>query len=325
MTSIPSENKTSHAVRVQSVVESGGAAATSMVAASWARSVRLHGLEPDAKSEKVRYSATELRERRQQVERLLHVSSPTLERLFGMISLAGCGLFLSDSDGVILEHRTNVSDESSFDRSGLISGADWSESHQGTNGIGTCIAEGRAVSIARDQHFIASNTSMICIGAPIFNSEGGLSAVLDISSCRDDVDGALAALISQAVNDAAGQIEADNFCDVFAGQRILRGEGDRKRSPVLLAVNGDDLVIGATRAARKHYGLPIRERFKPKPTSDFLGDADMRGEGLEGAERRELKRAIARADGNMSEAARSLGVSRATLYRRAHKLGLVIQ
>lgn len=325
MAQIPDQTKQRHADRVQTVVQSGVAAATSMVAASWARSVRLHGLNPEGQRESQLYSAPELSVRREQMERLLHVSSPTLERLFSMISLAGCGVFLSDADGVVLEHRTNSGDEAGFSRSGLTSGADWSERYQGTNGIGTCIAEGRAVSIHRDQHFISSNIAMTCIGAPIFDSTGDLSAVLDVSSCREDLDGPLATLIAQAVNDAAGQIEADHFCDVYSGLRILRGEGDRKRSPVLLAVNGDDLVVGATRAARRQYGLPNRDSFTPKPTSDLLGDASARGEGLDGAERRELARAIARADGNMTEAAKSLGVSRATLYRRANKLGLLTQ
>ena len=36
----------------------------------------------------------------------------------------------------------------------------------------------------------------------------------------------------------------------------------------------------------------------------------------------ELKRAILRANGNMSEAARALGVGRATLYRRLKRLGM---
>ena len=44
----------------------------------------------------------------------------------------------------------------------------------------------------------------------------------------------------QAVSDAAGQIEADHFCDFHSGLRILRGAGDRTRSPVLLAVDADE-------------------------------------------------------------------------------------
>ena len=50
------------------------------------------------------------------------------------------------------------------------------------------------------------------------------------------------------------------------------------------------------------------------------GEAGPRG--LERAERAALKRALARADGNVSAAARALGIGRATLYRRMKRLGL---
>ncbi len=323
MSNTLSDNKQTHATRVFTAIESKAAAATSMVAASWARSVRLHGLLPDGARPTERHGQSELSQRQERLQRVLHVSGRTLDRLYSTIALSGCGIFLCDSDGVVLERLTSDGGATEFDSSGLSIGADWSEASQGTNGIGTCIAEGRAVSIQREQHFIASNIAMSCMGAPIFDAQGALAAVLDISSCRADIEGPVVQLIAQAVSDAAGQIEADHFCDFHSGLRILRGAGDRTRSPVLLAVDADDLVVGATLAARKQFGLPLRTDFTPKPASDVLGDSKARGTGFESAERRELRRAIARADGNMSEAARALGVSRSTLYRRASKLGLV--
>lgn len=317
------DNNKPHVEKVFQAIGSGAAAATSMVAASWARSVNLHGLAPDVRYSPVRHDDRDLRGRRDALARLLHVSPNSLDRLFGTVSLAGCGIFLCDSDGVILHRMSAPGDEEDFSKAGLAIGNDWSEQHQGTNGIGTCIVEGRPVTIHFDQHFQASNTIMSCMGAPIFGAEGELSAVLDISSCRQDLNAPLVQLISSAVCDTAGQIEADHFCEKYGGTRILRGEGDRKRAPVLLAVDSDDLVIGATRAARKRYGLPLKAQLPPKPASDVLGDAETRGIGLESAERREMSRAIARTSGNMSEAARQLGVSRATFYRRARKLGLL--
>lgn len=311
-----------HKDRVLRAIGSANAAATSMVAASWARSVHLHGLSPDRFTELQRHEERDLGHRRARLDRLLHVSPSSLDRLYGLISLTGCGLFLCDTEGVILEQRRGAGDESDFDKAGLTTGADWSEKHQGTNGIGTCIVESRPVSIHFDQHFSSSNTVMSCMGAPIFGTDGELTAVLDVSSCRQDLDKSMASLISNAVGETAGQIEADHFCDRFAAMRILRGQGDRQRAPVLLAVDKDDLVVGATRAARKAYGLPVNAKLAPKPASDFLGDTEARGVGFDSAERRELSRAIARANGNMTAAAKSLNISRATLYRRMQKLGI---
>lgn len=260
--------------------------------------------------------------RREREGRLLKVANPTLDRLYLTLQLAGCSVVLCDSDGVILEGRRRDADAADFDSAGLSEGADWSEQSQGTNGIGTCIAEKRLASILKDQHFRASNIGMSCFGAPVLDSRGQLRAVLDISTCRDTIDPALNTLIGQAVFDAAAQIESDFFCEEYSGFRIVQAPREGIRSPALLAVDSFDLIVGATRGARKRFGLPLDADLEPVPAADLLGDGAQRGVGFDSAERRELKRALARSKGNVSAAARALGVSRATLYRRLTRLGL---
>jgi transcriptional regulator of acetoin/glycerol metabolism len=312
-----------HAERVRSVALSRSAAAQSSLAASWARSLKTYGLEPDAPGNSdARLEQTELHQRRDGLGRILATSAPVMDRLYASLGLAGCSVFLSDTEGVVIDHRMADSDGALFRAAGLCEGGVWSEAVQGTNGIGTCIAEQRAVTIYRDQHFHDRNTVMSCMGAPVFDEHGAIAAVLDVSSCRDDLTQPFATLIAQTVTDAARQIEADHFQSAFSSQRILRGSGDGQKGAVLLAVDGDDLVVGATRAARAIYGLGHNNRIDPRPAGDLFGDSESRGVGLESAERRELRRAIARANGNMAAAARALGISRATLYRRMDQLGL---
>jgi transcriptional regulator of acetoin/glycerol metabolism len=57
------------------------------------------------------------------------------------------------------------------------------------------------------------------------------------------------------------------------------------------------------------------------PASDLFRDGEGPA-GLDKAERAAIVRALASADGNVSEAARGLGVGRATLYRRMSRLGI---
>lgn len=311
-----------HADHVREVALSRSASGRCPLAASWARSLKLHGLTPEARKETARLDEPALRLSRDLLGRMLEVSAPIMDRLHRSLSLAGCGVMLCDARGVILERRTPASDDRAFEDAGLCNGGVWSEASEGTNGIGTCIAEERAVTVFRDQHFRDCNTIMSCIGAPVFDERGQLAAVLDVSSCRSDLNHALAAIIVQMVAEAARQIESDYFQSTFAQHRILRGSGDGQLSSVLLAVDSDDLVVGATRGARKVYGLKDPSLAAPRPADEILGDAPRRGIGLDSAERRELKRAIARADGNMTAAARALGISRATLYRRAERLGI---
>lgn len=315
-------SKTLHVDRVLSAVETGRDAARSSIAASWMRSYKQHQLAPDAIQGR-RCETSELAERQDRAGRLMRIAAPTMDRLFATLQLAGCSIVLCDADGVILKTRQRDGDAVDFGKAGLNTGADWSERSQGTNGIGTCIAEQRAATILRDQHFHADKIGMSCFGVPVFDSHGRLQAVLDVSTCRDGLDPALGALIGRAVQDAAVQMESDYFCDEYADLRIIHGLQADGSAPRLLAVDAYDLVVGATRSARRHYGLPLGSDLNPVPAADLLGDAQDRGVGLEGAERRELKRALARAGGNMSAAARALGVSRATLYRRASKAGLI--
>ncbi|MFW8423625.1 GAF domain-containing protein, partial [Klebsiella pneumoniae] len=66
-------------------------------------------------------------------------------------------------------------------------GADWSESCEGTNGIGTCVVERAPVIICQQDHFRALHTPLTCTASPVFAPHGELLAVIDVSSTSADV------------------------------------------------------------------------------------------------------------------------------------------
>ena len=252
---------------------------------------------------------------------MLRVARPRLDSLFGLVGVSGCGVLLTDADGLVLDRRATGGDAGTFESWGLAPGADWSEASEGTNGIGTCIAESRRIIIHREEHFHARNTAMSCMDAPIFGAEGELIGALDVSSARADQTEAFNRLIAAMVSQTARQIEADNFRETYGGMRIIVADHDDSDAAVLLAVDRDDIVRGATRAARKVFGLGAKGPITAIPASDLLGREDGAG-GFERAERAAVVRALHRAGGNVSEAARALGVGRATLYRRMKRLGI---
>jgi transcriptional regulator of acetoin/glycerol metabolism len=262
-----------------------------------------------------------LAERCEELDRFLKVATPKLDQLFQMVGNTGCCVLLTDRNGLVLDQRSTDADADTFESWGLWAGADWSEAAEGTNGIGTCLAEERQMIIHRNEHFLERNTAMSCMDAPIFGPDGDLIAALDVSSARADQTEAYAQLIGNVVAQTAKQIETDAFRAAFPKARIIVAPESHGGAAVLLAVDQDDLIIGATRAARRAYDLGQESQFAPRPASDILGrgtDAT----ALERAERAALKRAIARAEGNVSAAARALGIGRATLYRRMKRLGL---
>lgn len=256
----------------------------------------------------------ELAAARDRVGALIRLAEPSLDRLFQAVGGIGCCVLLADSQGVPLERRGAPADDPVFADWGLWPGTCWSEAEQGTNGIGTCLVEQRVVTIHRDQHFLSRNTVLSCMSAPVYGPKGQVVGVLDVSSARADLTEGFMTLIVQAVTDAARKIEVETFHHAYPQARMVMVAGADRNAGALLAVDDDDLVIGATRAARLFLGLHGDLSHQPRPAADVLG---MGGDDrLADGERAVLMRALARAGGNASAAARNLGISRATFHRK---------
>ncbi len=304
------------------------AGARSALAASWRRSINLHGLDPVRHRKVETITEQQLREAQQAMEPMTRAAENVLDRLFQAVGGVGCCVLLTNTDGVPVERRGAVADDQTFHRWGLWTGAVWSEAVEGTNGIGTALAEHRPVTIHRNQHFHSRNTGLSCVTYPVHDHLGRLVGSLDVSSCRADTTESLLSLISTTVADAARAIEAQAFRQAFSDARIvLAGDASDRNNSALLAVDRDDLVIGATRAARLSLlitderiagQLPAADLLSPVHSAHHETDTD-----LHEAERGAVRRALARSGGNVSAAARALGISRATLHRKLHKLGLI--
>lgn len=308
-----------HGDRVRAAAQSASSAAQSALSASWRRSLVYHRLDPEAQAPPDRVEEAALRAARERLGVLAGIAGPHIDRVLGAVRHAGCCVLLTDASGVIVDRRGTSADDEMFAEWGLWTGAIWSEAKQGTNGIGTCLAEQRPVAILRDQHFRTRNTVMSCMGAPIFDGEARLAGVLDVSSCRGDLMADLAPLIAAVIADAASHIEAEAFRAAFPDCRIIMTPANGHRGASLLAVDCYDLVVGATRTAR--LALELKDNFLARPVDDVLAGG-RRNSDLRAAEEAELRRALARAGGNVSAAARELGIGRATLYRRMKRAGL---
>jgi len=302
-----------HAERVLSVLNDGAA---TPLAASWRRCLTQHHLDPENRKPPETLSGAELRVAQDRMGPLLAAAQDNLDALFQAVGGAGGCVLLTNAEGVPVDRRGVAADDPVFRRWGLWNGAVWSEAREGTNGIGTCIAEQRVLTIHRDQHFHTRNIGLSCTVAPLFDPTGRLAGALDVSSCRSGLEG-LAGLIERAVTDAARRIEARAFREAFPGARIVllpETSADRASVP-MLAVDGDDVVIGASRAARLALKLTDEILKRGVPSPDRSADLDE-------AERAAVRRALTQAGGNVSAAAALLGLSRATLNRKLKRLDL---
>ena len=315
-----------HSAKIEAAIARDEAAKLPLVA-SWQRSSSLHKLDPEKRLPPNRLTMQELNEAQERMGLLLATSASGLDQLYLAVGDVGCSVILADQNGVAMARRGASQDDKTFDAWGLWTGTVWSEESEGTNGVGTCIVEKRPLTIHKDQHFRSKNTELSCIAAPIFDHEGELLAVIDVSSCRADLTAGFSRLISAAVVDAARRIETAHFSECFAGARILlaaaEAGGEALHEPqsgaALIAVDSDDLVIGATRSARSIFGLSKESLQEPKPLASLSGqNVDQAREYLL-ADKRVILQAMASCGGNVSSAARSLGISRATLHRKLKK------
>jgi len=324
----------SHASRVECALDAGEAAQRSIVA-SWQRSSSLHKINPDRNKPPERLTSSEMGEVLERYEEFIENAGLSLDHLYQTVADSGCSVLLADANGVVIARRGAVQDDKMFNEWGLWTGAIWSEKSEGTNGIGTCIVEKRALTVHKGQHFQTKNIELSCSAAPIFDHEGRLICVVDVSSCRRDLSAGFYRLISYAIRETANRIETSHFRKKFNSAKIVMAplgpgappEDFQAHEVALLALDQDELVIGATRGARRVLGLHDGDLKKPLLLSTLNGQ-ELNGQALNYAEyyhsaaRRSIQHALAHTGGNVSAAARMLGISRATLHRKIKQFGL---
>ncbi|MCB8882028.1 sigma-54-dependent Fis family transcriptional regulator [Acidisoma cellulosilytica] len=313
-----------HTDRVLSVLErpSDGTG----LSASWRRCLLHYNLDPERAEPPTMLSGMELRHARGYAGRLIHVADRELDRLHRLTSGLGYAVLMTDSEGVILARRVQEIDEGGCRHWQLWTGALWSEAVEGTNGVGTCLAEQRPVTVHRDQHFRSRHTKLTCTVAPLFDAGGEVAGALDISSFRPDPEGNILPLAMAAVQETARRIEQAYFHEVFARCLILSlpedCAADNAVSVPLVALDGERRIMGATRAARRILNLDAQQMERGVSLGDALGQLPAEPYGLAAAEKQVLAGALAAAQGNVSAAAALLGISRATLHRKIKRLKL---
>jgi transcriptional regulator of acetoin/glycerol metabolism len=148
-------------------------------------------------------------------------------------------------------------------------------------------------------------------------------AAIDISTARRDATELVMPVLAQAVRDSASRIETNLFRRAFRDARIVLVPAVAHGGSALLAVDRDDMVLGATRAARLALKIDDQMISAGMPAADLLREGlSHEGADLLEAERAALRRALARNNGNVSLTAQMLGISRATLHRKINRLGL---
>jgi transcriptional regulator of acetoin/glycerol metabolism/AraC-like DNA-binding protein len=229
------------------------------VSSSWQRSANKHGVDPaDNQAPRILTSA-ELKDFREPLAKLIFSAQEEIDQLYKVVREAGYTVLFCDVSGVAVEHRGEDAQASRFEYWGTWLGGVWSEEAEGTNGIGTCIAEERPVTVHRSQHFRSRHTNLSCSGAPVFGVDGRLMAVLDVSAIDPELSERAHALTGALTQRSALAIEERFFREEFRREWIVAvAPPDGGTVGMLLAVDANQRIVGANRVARRSLLLDDR-------------------------------------------------------------------
>ncbi|MCV0438044.1 MAG: histidine kinase [Hydrogenophaga sp.] len=286
---------------------------------------------------------------------LLRAAAPVIQSLTRAMAHTRYFAILTDARGMVINVHGPVDRNDPLAANIARVGVDLSERAVGTTAIGATLAELQPVWLHRGEHFYDDTSVYSCAGAPIWGHDGRCVGMLDLTGVNVIEQPALKHLVTQSARSienalTLGQPHRLLLCLNWPGR--LHGDD----SDGLVCVDADGLVTALNRPAADMLGVApgtapghCSELFAAPMESLFDAARAQRGpvevplwSGLRlsvlaqlnpGGERASvhgpahgaplkdvetalIRKAVDDARGNVKEAARALGISRATVYRK---------
>ncbi|WP_164934029.1 sigma-54-dependent Fis family transcriptional regulator [Bradyrhizobium guangzhouense] len=244
-----------HVARVLSVANHvADVDASSRIENSWRRCLISHKLDPARQGPPQTLTEAEIRHVAEPMEETIRLLTPELDDLARVLRDAGYCVNLADANATMLFSRLpGEADARMFMDWKIYTGSNFAETFEGTNGLGTCLAERKPILVHRDEHFRAQWHMFSCAVAPLFDQAGRLAGAVNITSCREDLERAAHQLALAVTMEATRRMEGAIFREHFRNAWIATVPGDGGSG--LLAYDDDRRIVGACRAARALLGL----------------------------------------------------------------------
>ena len=337
----------------RSVMEEGLPAlgAPAWIERSWRRCLE-SGQRPDDRVGFDVLPVEQLRRVKEDNHQLVAAARPVLEQLGRAIASSRYFAILTNEAGVVVDAHGPI--DRGDPRAQLITrvGVDLSERSVGTSAIGAALAELQPVWLHRGEHFFQDTGCYSCAGAPLFDPDGRCAGMLDLTGIDAAERPELKHLVAQSARSIENALTLGRphrlVLRLNWPGRPLGDDGDG-----LLCLDGDGWVAGSNAAAREmapslaqavHGPVHCSELFAQawEPLFDRARDAEPgalevalwsglrlaalpQSAGnrpahprlpLRDVEIALIRKAVSDARGNVMEAARALGISRATVYRK---------
>lgn len=317
---------------------------------SWQRCMA-HGHRPDQRLDFDAVSPARARATADANRRLAAVARPVLERLAQALAQTRYFAILTNADGVVVDAQGAI--DANDRRATLITrvGTDLSEARVGTTAIGAALIEQQAVWLHRTEHFFADTATYSCAGAPLRGADGHCAGMLDLTGIDVPERPELQHLAAQAAASIANALalavphtlllrlnwpgaapggDGDGLLCLDADGYVVAANPPARAMLALAADHGSRRVHADEVFATPHANLfDARRSARPLEAPLWSGlrlwiqataadrpQADGNGLPLKAVESALILEAVDAARGNVALAARRLGISRATVYRK---------
>ncbi len=286
---------------------------------------------------------------------LVQAARPVLTELVRAMGNIGYFAILTNADGIVIDVQGPV-DRSDRRADVIARvGVDLSEKAVGTTAISAALSELQPVWLHRGEHFFDDTSVYSCAGAPVFGPDGRCAGMLDLTGVEVTERPALKHLVrrsarsienswllasphaltlrlnwpgNQPGDDSDGLLTLDQDgritgANPTARQMLSLDTGDSTgHASDVFAMPWENL-FDAARRDLGHCEVPLWSGLRLQTQAHRTGQDQSvspppraSGKALRDVEAELIRQAVARARGNVAEAARALGISRATVYRK---------
>ncbi len=260
-----------HADRVLDVVRGGFHEETDdVVTRSWSRCLNEYRLHPDKLRNPTVLARVALEERLERCADVIDCARYEMTTLYQQLADNDLAVVLTDTHGVIVHMVSSPEFAAEVGPLGLRAGGIWSETEAGTNGMGTCLAAARPVSVRREDHFFTQFTQLTCSAVPVFDPAGDIVAVLDVSSRSSLMQQHLLVLLGMTARMIENRLIDQRFRSAHPLHFHSRPEFVYTLHEGKLAVGDDGRILAANRSALFQLGLQSMDEIRTRHIEDLF-------------------------------------------------------
>ncbi|BAL97366.1 sigma-54-dependent Fis family transcriptional regulator [Rubrivivax gelatinosus] len=259
-----------HADRILERVRGGAHDGNEVVAQSWTRCVNEYRLDPGRRHEPAVVSRAELEDRRARRADVIACARYEMTTLFQQLADTESAVVLTDTDGVIVHMVSTPEFGAEVGPLGLRVGGRWSEAAAGTNGMGTCLAAAGPVSVRREDHFFPEFAQLTCSAVPVYDPQGEIAAVLDVTSRSSLMQQHLLVLLGMTARMIENRLLDARFRAAHPLHFHARPEFVYTLHEGKLAIGEDGRILAANRSALFQLGLQSMDEIRDRRLDELF-------------------------------------------------------